>query len=140
MNALQKGQRILIGLAIGVVLALLIAPETSWIKRRQLATVAALRPLRFAIGLKDEPSPAALYRPIAENNPYDYQMQLAYVWAVNSENLIDSTLRYPQDGDPGVLALRQLIPSFPDNPSLYANILRYSVKDELRTGDRPESW
>ncbi|HEX5322899.1 MAG TPA: hypothetical protein VFW40_03875 [Capsulimonadaceae bacterium] len=139
MNAFAKGRPILIGLALGVVLALVIAPQTGWLARYQLGSVLFIRPIHLGIGLRDEPPTGVIYGPIAQRYPNDYPIQLAYTWMnADARRQLGQWDNSAQVGDSRIAALRGLESRFGDNPSLYANILRFSTMDELRTGNRPE--
>jgi hypothetical protein len=135
MNALQKSQRILIGLAIGVLLALLIAPETGWLARNQLGAIIFMNTSGRLVGASGDRL-TQTYASIAKRHPNDFQVQLAYTYMTADHGLPPSN--YQLLGDPRVAAVRGLIPRFGDKPSLYANILRYCTTGELHPGDRPE--
>ncbi|HLK55615.1 MAG TPA: hypothetical protein VKU00_03575 [Chthonomonadaceae bacterium] len=130
-----------IGLALGVVLALGIWPATSWLIRSQAAlalpTHAALTPWRVA-GLGD---PGGLftvidihaghedYRPVHETAtrfPDDYRLQLA-------EALSNPTVNGGLSSADKIERLRRLISRFSDQPSLYANILRFCTQGQVRS-------
>lgn len=91
-------RRALVGIAVGILLALLVAPQTRWLVLRQI-------------------SPGSFYsarhnRQFVQSHPNDYQIQLAG----KPDNPAQTQLQYA----------RSLVPRFPENPSLRANILRYA--------------
>ncbi len=109
-------QRAIFGVAIGVLAALALAPQTRWMVREQLLISIGryhLLPLNSGAYMT---SPAADRRRIeaaAASAPNDFGLQYA---AVNG------------DGHAGVAAgMRGLVPRFPNEPALYANILRYDT-------------
>lgn len=137
MNALQKSGPILVGLAIGVLLALFIARQTRWIERYQIGSAIPFHLPYWGVGSRGEPASKVLYGPIARTHPGDYQIQLAYtLMSVAPLNAMD----YSQVGDPRVSALRGLEARFGDTPSLYANILRYASIGEIGIGEQPADW
>ncbi len=92
-------RRALFGIAVGILLALLLAPQTRWLVHRQI-------------------SPASFYsvehnRQFVQSHPNDYPVQLAG----QPDFLKQTQVEYA----------RSLVPRFPDNPSLRANILRYAT-------------
>lgn len=112
MNNTPSRRAWLIGLALGVPLALLLSPATRWLVRSQLA----------ACGLTFQ-TPAAQVRRADEarrtfvaSHPDDLPVQMAAA---------------PQGGDRAsrVAALRALAARFPDSPSLYADMLRRQIGD-----------
>ncbi len=117
----------LVGLAIGVLLALLAAPQSRWLVRYQLALVG------LTVGTPPSgPSSLEGQAPhIAAAHPNDYQLQLA------AQPGGDSRAQY-------VAYLRTLTPRFGNNPSLYANLLRYEIGgDKEKQGvhlARPEEY
>lgn len=137
MNVLYKSRPILIGLAAGILLALFIAPQTRWVERYQVGAALFMSRMNWGIGFKSEPSVLQMYGPIARAHPDDYQIQLAYT-VMSARGQGDTSDL--QTGDPRVADLRGLIPRFGENPSLYANILRFSTQYEMRIGYRPEDW
>lgn len=114
----------LIGLAVGVLLALLLAPQSRWMVRDQLALIGMTVGTPFAkvSGAGDRTQRAAAA------HPNDLGMQMA---ALPNGN--DS--QYPA-------SLRTLTPRFGNSPALYANLLRYETRyDGNMSGvhlDRPE--
>lgn len=118
----------LLGLALGVLVALLLSPQTRWIVRSELD----------ACGLTlQTPGAQVRHADVARRHfvaahPNDLPIQIAAApWGDNDRAL-------------HVAALRALVPRFPDSPSLYANLLRYQVGDsESRSGvylSRVEDW
>lgn len=91
-------RRALFGIAVGVLLALLIAPQTRWLVLRQVS------PGSF--------SSAEHNHQFVQSHPNDYPVQLAG----QMEKSGQTQLEYA----------RSLVPRFPENPSLRANILRYA--------------
>lgn len=91
-------RRALVGIAVGVLLALLIAPQTRWLVLRQIS------PASF--------SSAEHNRRFVQSQPNNYPVQLAG----QPEKSGQTQLQYA----------RSLVPRFPENPSLRANILRYA--------------
>jgi len=124
----------LLGLALGVLLALVIAPQTRWLVRLQALT--ALR-LYHPLPARNAPPPAlpvpyttssqgdqARYEAVAARHPNDYAVQYAAAVADNSH---DETLA----------GLHALAARFPDRPTLYANLLRYETLGKVHL-ERPE--
>jgi len=116
MNSQQR--LALLGLALGVLLALLLAPQTRWLVRPQLAPSLI--------------SDAQSRRQFVRDHPNDYPVQLGGL-------AIDPVSQTPADSSyAGQLrAARSLVSRFPDNPSLRANLLRYATQ-ELHL-NRPDS-
>jgi hypothetical protein len=108
----------LVGLALGVLFALLLAPQTRWLVRPQLAPSLI--------------SDAQSRRQFVRDHPNDYPVQLG-------GPTIDPVSQTPADSSyAGQLrAARSLVSRFPDNPSLRANLLRYATQ-ELHL-NRPDS-
>ncbi len=125
MNTRAPFRTILVGLALGVLLALLLAPQSRWFVRYQLALVGLTveMPPSGPSSMNDQ-TPR-----VAAAHPDDYQMQLA------AQPGGDSRGQY-------VAYLRTLTPRFGNNPSLYANLLRYEIGNGTdKQGvylDRPE--
>lgn len=114
-----------LGLAFGILLALLIAPQTRWLVRLQTLTLLhqyrPLLPLTWAGG-----SPAyyttsgandrRLYHAAAARHPGDFELQ--YANALYANVVLDPM--------PQIISnLRVLTHRFPNNPVLLANLLRY---------------
>lgn len=113
MNTRAPFRTTLVGLAVGVLLALLIAPQSRWLVRYQLALVGVTvgTPPSGPSSMSDQTLR------IAAAHPNDYQMQLA---AQQNWDSREQRERY-------VAYLRTLTPRFGNNPSLYANLLRYEI-------------
>ncbi len=122
----------LVGLAVGVLLALLLAPQSRWLVRCQLAAVGFSLGTPFGSALQslnrieavevhsmifDAPFSASQQKKqeqrIAAAHPNDYQLQIA--------------ARYGETRVAYMAYLRTLTPRFGNNPSLYATLLRYQV-------------
>lgn len=110
MNNPSSRRAWLIGLALGVPLALLLSPTTRWLVRDQVKITLGRKPL-----LRWDSRAA---QAVAERHPQDYQIQ--YALAANASNA--EALR----------RLRALEARFPDTPSLYANVLRYATLGQIR--------
>ncbi len=105
-------RRVLLGLTLGVLLALTIAPQTRWLV--QVQALSLIRLTSFA-GTDSPLQGQARAASVAARYPNDYQIQYAAtVW-----------------GDGGGLTqkLRALEGRFPNNVSLRANVLRYACED-----------
>ena len=113
------------GLALGVLLALLIAPQTRWLVRLQALTCLNLyHPLPGVVPegcdayTTSGENDARLLRRVAERHPDDYDTQYAYAEA--------------KPGAPETLAaLRALAVRFPNRPALYANLLRHETRGNV---------
>ena len=106
---------LLSGLALGVLLALLIAPQTRWLVRLQALTVLhQYHPLPIAAYTTSGPNDLRLLQTAAARKPDDFLLQ--YGLAAS----------YPNDQT--VLNLRALKKHFPNRPELIANILRYESR------------
>ena len=103
-----KTRLALLGIAFGVLLALLLAPQTRWLVKTQVFPSALLTSSRY------EEQKQAFVR----QYPNDYQIQLA------GQTRGDSSAQLG--------AARRLVPHFPDNASLRANILRYATAKDIR--------
>lgn len=106
MNS-QQTRLTLCGLALGVLLALLLAPQTRWLVWPQLMP-----------GLISD---AQSRQRFVQAHPNDYPVQLG-----------------AQPTDSAGYS-RSLVPRFPDNPSLRANLLRYETQVIVHTLNRPDS-
>ncbi|MDQ2688466.1 MAG: hypothetical protein M3Y28_11440, partial [Armatimonadota bacterium] len=109
-------RRVLAGIAVCVLLALLIAPQTRWMVRQQLLiSIGRYHLLPLNSGAYTT-SPAADRRRIeaaAVSAPNDFGLQYASVGG---------------DGHAAIAAgMRGLASRFPNKPALYANILRYDT-------------
>ena len=122
----RQTRLVLLGLALGVLLALLIVPQTRWLVRLQVLTSLRLyHPL--PIGPCYTGSLAGDRRraeAVAARHPNDYMVQYAAAVADNSH---DETLA----------GLHALTLRFPDRPMLYANLLRYETLGKVHL-ERPE--
>ncbi len=102
----------LLGIAVGILLALLLAPQTRWVVREQLVP-SALLPDRYEQQKQE----------FVRRHPNDYQVQLAGQPEETQLNAAghDFRLEYA----------RSLVPRFPANASLRANILRYTMFEDF---------
>lgn len=117
----------LLGLAFGVLLALLIAPPSRWLVRLQCLTALRLyhpMPVNGASYTPSAMDDRDRYEAVAARRPDDYALQYALCVAGNSP---DDTLK----------SLHALTLRFPDRPALYANILRYEMLGKVQL-ERPE--
>lgn len=97
----------LLGLAFGVLLALLLAPQTRWLVRAQIFPEMLL------------PSRLELTKTVfVRRHPNDFQVQLAG----NPSDTTQTPLDYA----------RSLVPRFPDSASLRAEILRDAMSRDVR--------
>src|SRR5579871_2874965 len=137
METSQRCHPRLIGLALGVILALLIWPATHWLVRSQLSllipTPAAVAPWSFPGIETTQAAHEVAQRRSHETallKPDDFLLQYAAAVVVP-----------PADGnlssDVKVQRLRELTHSFPDRPTLYAAILRFATQHQIKV-DRDE--
>lgn len=112
MNTRSPFRTTLVGLAIGVLLALLIAPQSRWLVRWQLALVG----LTVGTPFGETPAQEGRTQRVAAAHPADFPMQMAALPG--------------RDTGKFVASLRTLTARFGDNPSLYANLLRYEVRSD----------
>ena len=106
-----KTRLALLGIAFGILLALLLAPQTRWLMRLQALTVLhQYRPIGCDSYSRLPASDARAYDTVAARHPSDFAIQ--YAWAAHSRNVSP------------LANLRTLTQRFPDSPMLYANILR----------------
>src|SRR5437762_2533063 len=108
----MTARRWLIGILVGCLAAVLIAPSTRWVviaQIQQLTPFAQTQAIRL---LPDPPEIRESARLAADRSPQDYRQQLAAV-----------CMGYQPDERAD--RLRELIARFPDNPSLRAAILRF---------------
>ena len=96
----------LLGLALCILLALLIVPQTHWLVRTQILP-SSLMPGRY------EQQKQAFVR----QHPNDYQIQLAGQTDYSHQTQVEYA--------------RSLVANFPGNASLRANILRYATANEV---------
>ena len=115
----SKTRLTLLGIAAGILLALLIAPQTRWLVRMQIF------PLSLLPGRYD-----AQVRAYVAAHPNDYQIQLA--------GMPDNSPADPS-ANPRLAYDRSLVPRFPNSASLRANILRYATAYEV-TLNRDEDY
>ncbi len=108
MDFQTRARFALLGLAAGVMLALALVPQT-----RLLLKMQALPASGLLCG-NDAPRREQLVK----SHPNDYGIQLAGQTSYQGQ----TQLQYA----------RSLVPRFPDNPSLRANILRYAMLHEIR--------
>lgn len=131
MNPNNRLRPWLIGLALGVLLTLLIAPATRWLVRAQFAAsgLTVLTPAAQQRQAEDA------QRALVARRPDDFPLQLAS--AVNGFQTMND---FPQD----VSRLRALVPRFGNNPALYATLLRFEIgNSSTGTGvylSRAEDW
>jgi len=101
----------LLGLALGVLLALIIAPQTRLLLKMQVLADTALDTTG-----NQSPHQEQEER-FVQQHPNDYQIQLAGPFDPSRQTLVGHA--------------RSLVPRFPDNPSLRANILRYAMLRDI---------
>ncbi len=120
-------QRALFGVAVGVLAALALAPQTRWLVREQLLISLGryhLLPLNSGAYTTSCAGDRRKIDAAAASAPNDFGLQYAAVSG---------------DGHAGVAAgMRGLVPRFSNEPALYANILRYDTLGAVRLG-RPEA-
>jgi len=130
-------RRALIGVAVGVLLALLVTPQTRWLVREQMLITLGwyhLLPLNSGAYTTSPAEDRRRIEAAAAAAPNDFGLQYAAVCG---------------PGHAAVAAgMRGLVPRFPNEPALYANILRYDtlgavllVRPEgaLLTGSKPDT-
>ncbi len=101
----------LLGLATGVLLALLLAPPSRWLVRAQ--ALASIGRYHLLVDESDSDRTNARCQAAAARRPNDYALQYAAAAGkTNAETLAQ---------------LRALTAKFPRQPSLYANLLRYEM-------------
>ncbi len=121
----MTARRWLIGLLLGSMAAILIAPQTRWIVAAQIEQLAPFGETH-AIRLLPEPHEVrASAQRVADRAPHDYRQQLAAV-----------CMGYPGEERPD--HLRALVDRFPDNPSLRAAILRFRCMKQVQSTGRTE--
>ncbi len=104
------------GLALGVLLALVIAPQTRWLVRLQTLTILhQYHPLPCDFYTTSAANDFRLYQAAAARRPDDFLIQYGLATA------------YPSDQ--AVRNLRALTQRFPKNPALFANLLRYDNRN-----------
>ncbi len=111
-------RRVLLGLTLGVVLALVIAPQTRWLVQAQAQSLLHLPTASESSGDEQAQEDAA-----ASRHPNDYQLQFSDALS---------------HGGSSVNNLRRLKTRFPNSASLRANILRYACT-QIHT-DRDENY
>ncbi len=122
----RQARLTLLGLALGALLALLLAPQTRWFVRLQTLTS-----LRLYHPLPSGPyytgssaSDRRRVEAVATRHPNDYAIQYAAVVAADRSDEI-------------VTNLHALATRFPDRPALCANLLRYETLGKVHL-ERPE--
>ena len=122
----RQARLALLGLALGVLLALLIVPQTRWLVRLQTLTSLRLYhplpsgPCYTGSSVGDRKRVEA----VAARHPDDFAIQYA---AAVTDDSHDETLA----------GLHALAPRFPDRPALYANLLRCEMLGKVHL-ERPE--
>jgi len=112
MNTRFSLRTTLAGLALGVLLALLLAPQSRWLVRWQLAFAGLTVGTPFSeISTGEQQTQRA-----AAAHPADFPMQMAALPGRDSGSYVAS--------------LRTLTPRFGNNPSLYATLLRYELRSD----------
>lgn len=121
----------LVGLALGVLIALLIVPATQWLIRSQLVLSVPLRPSVVPFRQSGEQfttaataGEAQALHAAAARHPNDYAIQLADV--LMSSPGVDRAA-----SDAKVTRLRTLTARFPNSPSLRASILRFASLHQI---------
>lgn len=124
----------LIGLSLGVILALLIWPATGWLVRSQVALFLPVPASVAPFGV----TPAAgeytrqHFPETAARHPDDYLLQFAAAVTVPpAEGPLTSEVKIGR--------LRELTRRFSDRPSLYAALLRFAVLEQVRV-ERDETY
>jgi hypothetical protein len=107
-------KRILVGVTLGIILALLVVPQTRPLVRMQVQDTLHLGAMPWG-GDKTR------IRQFAAAHPDDFLLQYAAKNALEMDYYPDDTAQH----------LRGLEKRFPDNPALRANILRLACEDEL---------
>ena len=122
----QQARLALTGLALGVLLALVLAPQTRWLVRLQILTV-----LRLYHPLPTGPcytgsagGDQARYQVVVTRRPDDFAVQYAAAVSADSHDEI-------------LARLHALVTRFPDRAALYANLLRYETIGRVHL-ERPE--
>ncbi len=121
----------LVGLSLGVLLALLVWPATRWLVSAQLALAAQVRSsgavqsyALFDNGPAMRDALQALHQ-TAIRHPDDYRLQLADALAYPpATGLLTSKVK--------VERLHELAARFPDRPSVYANLMRFTTQGEVQ--------
>ena len=135
----------LVGLSLGVILALLIWPATRRIVLSQIAlcspTPATAVPWSTVVSWGNVPTQNTQaasqlanqrYHETTAHLPDDFQVQFAAAVAVPSaEGSLPAALK--------VQRLRALVERFPDRPTLYAAILRFATQEQIRAERAQES-
>lgn len=132
MKQLNRFQSRLIGLSVGVLLALLIWPSTSRLVRLQFAllipTSEVVAPWSFSGSKKTEAArkySLCRYHETALLHPDDFRLQFSDALKVSPEyGGTSSTVKTTR--------LRELTRRFPGRPSLYAAILRFASQDQVK--------
>lgn len=132
MNTRSPFRTTLVGLAIGVLLALFVAPQSRWLVRSQLAAVGLTIGSPFGSAAREKQAEQRT----ATVHPNDYQLQIA---ARHGEDDTPHSVAYQRtrystmsiinyDASQYVAYLRTLTPRFGNNPSLYALLLRFQLR------------
>ena len=113
-----KTRLALLGIAAGILLALLVAPQTRWLVRLQALTVLhQYRPIGCESYSRSPAGDARAYDTAAARHPNDFAVQYAQA---------------ALDGNASPAAnLRALTQRFPNSPALYANLLREESRRPL---------
>jgi hypothetical protein len=143
----------LVGLAFGVLIAVLFAPETGWLVRSQLKMQIGgpetMSNMMADLGVRDAPVQIrpdllqARREALAARYPDDFQIQLAAAASVPTPpretdpapSISDSEA--PDTSTQRDVRVRALAAKFPNNPSLYAILIRYQTMSFIRL-NRPE--
>lgn len=141
MQTPQRYQHRLAGLALGVILALLIWPATRWLVRSQIAlsipVPASVAPWSILGTTQNTPTvwkyAQHRYHETATCHPEDFLLQFA-------DAIVVSSTEGSSTSDATIQRLRDLAQRFPDSPSLYANILRFAARDQVRVERDEERW
>ena len=125
----RTARSILYGLTLGVLLALLLAPQSGWLVRFQARSLLRFAPLP---GYGPGTDYMARERTVATAHPNDYQLQYAaatsVLWA-RDKNFLD----HPYNTE----ALRAMEIRFPNSASLRANVMRFDAESGS-TFNRPD--
>ncbi len=116
METKQRYQPRLVGVAVGVLLALLIWPATGWIVRSQMALTIPVPAVTAPWTVYVVEKPRA-YHDAAVRHPQDFELQLA-------DATLASTVDEPITAATRLKHLHELIQRFPDQAALYATTLR----------------
>lgn len=127
----------LAGAAIGLILTLLIVPQTRGILRVQLLSLFEPNPASsFPVSSSGTSTDASTFARIASKFPDDYQIQLARVANVGPTDGLPPPS--PRDCINQIEALEALKEKFPDNVAIDANVLRLLCMLPSTVQNRPE--